>query len=310
VERTADDFLRIVLPTVGRMRENAAVLSQYARSQDHINAARDLLQDLCNSIRGFGHVGLPQLLGPAEPMPIDPDGDRAWLSDVAFSLHDLLIRCDMVWPPPELQKPPAIVRDLQSMYAQLAFRHKYLLPVNAETLMNVVSPVGEKACKLARSDRWFITASLPANGATKRSVFDPACQAAGFTGLRPHDLRHTAASLAIQSGANVKVVQQMLGHASAAMTLDVYAGLFGDDLDSVAERLDSLVPQMRHEAQNEPVDLAAVRASKVPLTRRNTSVGPVGLEPTTYGEVGVHRLPWVLPVAKRALPGSERATCD
>jgi len=75
-------------------------------------------------------------------------------------------------------------------------------------------------------------------------VFDPACEAAGVEGLRPHDLCHTAASLAIRSGANVKVVQQMLGHASAAMTLDVYAGLFGDDLDSVADRLDSLVPQM------------------------------------------------------------------
>ena len=30
----------------------------------------------------------------------------------------------------------------------------------------------------------------------------------------------------------------MLGHASAAMTLDVYADLFADDLDAVAERLD------------------------------------------------------------------------
>ena len=95
-------------------------------------------------------------------------------------------------------------------------------------------------------------------------MFDPACKAAGLEGLRPHDLRHTAASLAIQSGANVKVVQQMLGHASAAMTLDVYAGLFGDDLDYVADRLDSLVPQMRHKAQEMPVDLAEVRASKLP----------------------------------------------
>lgn len=31
----------------------------------------------------------------------------------------------------------------------------------------------------------------------------------------------------------------MLGHASAAMTLDVYAGLFDDDLDAVADRLDA-----------------------------------------------------------------------
>src|SRR5665811_670680 len=73
-------------------------------------------------------------------------------------------------------------------------------------------------------------------------VFDPARDAAGLRDLTPHDLRHTAASLAIASGANVKAVQRMLGHASAAMTLDVYAGLFGDDLDAVADALDSLVP--------------------------------------------------------------------
>ncbi|MBA3719445.1 MAG: tyrosine-type recombinase/integrase, partial [Nocardioidaceae bacterium] len=55
----------------------------------------------------------------------------------------------------------------------------------------------------------------------------------------PHDLRHTAASLAVAAGANVKAVQRMLGHASAAMTLDVYSGLLDDDLDGVAERLDA-----------------------------------------------------------------------
>ncbi|WP_164884568.1 site-specific integrase [Leucobacter muris] len=52
-----------------------------------------------------------------------------------------------------------------------------------------------------------------------------------------HELRHTAASLAVSSGANPKAVQRMLGHASAAMTLDTYADLFEDDLDGVADRL-------------------------------------------------------------------------
>ncbi|WP_407659388.1 tyrosine-type recombinase/integrase [Lipingzhangella rawalii] len=46
------------------------------------------------------------------------------------------------------------------------------------------------------------------------------------TGLTPHKLRHTAASLAIAAGADVKVVQQMLGHATATMTLDTYGHLF------------------------------------------------------------------------------------
>ncbi len=59
-----------------------------------------------------------------------------------------------------------------------------------------------------------------------------------FPLVTPHDLRHTAASLAVQAGANVKAVQRMLGHASAAMTLDVYADLFDDDLDAVATALD------------------------------------------------------------------------
>ena len=63
-------------------------------------------------------------------------------------------------------------------------------------------------------------------------VFVPAARWIGMPGLTPHDLRHTAASLAVQAGANVKALQRMLGHASAAMTLDVYAGLFGDDLDA------------------------------------------------------------------------------
>jgi hypothetical protein len=40
------------------------------------------------------------------------------------------------------------------------------------------------------------------------------------------------------TGANVKAVQKMLGHASAAMTLDIYADLFNDDLEAVATVLD------------------------------------------------------------------------
>jgi integrase len=42
----------------------------------------------------------------------------------------------------------------------------------------------------------------------------------------------------VSAGANVKAVQRMLGHASASMTLDVYADLFDDDLDAVALALD------------------------------------------------------------------------
>lgn len=77
-----------------------------------------------------------------------------------------------------------------------------------------------------------------------------------FPRVTAHDLRHTAASLAISAGANVKAVQRMLGHSSAAMTLDTYADLFDDDLDAVADALDRAHKTKR--AQNVPT-LALVR---------------------------------------------------
>ncbi len=66
----------------------------------------------------------------------------------------------------------------------------------------------------------FLAAELHAprgrQEARRPGVRGLAARAIGLPDLHPHELRHTAASLAIASGADVKVVQQMLGHASAA----------------------------------------------------------------------------------------------
>ena len=62
----------------------------------------------------------------------------------------------------------------------------------------------------------------------RRSVFIPAVEATGLTGLTPDGLRHTAASLAIASGADVKVVQTMSDRKSATTTLDRYGHLYAD----------------------------------------------------------------------------------
>lgn len=64
-------------------------------------------------------------------------------------------------------------------------------------------------------------------------------------GLVPHELRHTCASLAIKAGANIKTLQRMLGHTSAALTLDRYGHLFDDDLGMVADALDELARPTR-----------------------------------------------------------------
>lgn len=77
----------------------------------------------------------------------------------------------------------------------------------------------------------------PLRASNLRLHFDMAALAVGQGGLHIHDLRHTAATLAVSAGANVKAVQRMLGHSSASLTLDVYADLFEPDLGDVAGAL-------------------------------------------------------------------------
>lgn len=93
----------------------------------------------------------------------------------------------------------------------------------------------------------------------RRAGFEPAVKIAGLDGMTPHALRHTAASLAIAAGANVKVVQTMLGHKSATMTLDLYGHLFENQLDEVADAMD---------AARAAADFLRTNGSVVDLTTR------------------------------------------
>lgn len=131
--------------------------------------------------------------------------------------------------------------------------------------------VGPLAEYIGNRDPDALVFAAPNGGVLRNSNFRhrvlvPATRAAGIEGVSAHDLRHTAASLAIAAGANVKVVQQMLGHASAAMTLDVYAGLFGDDLDAVAESLDAAARRSGADIlRTSPVDAPVV---SMPIKRQ------------------------------------------
>jgi integrase len=71
--------------------------------------------------------------------------------------------------------------------------------------------------------------------------FAQAVEKAVLGELHPHDLRHTAVSLAIRSGADVKVVQRVAGHSSAKLTLDTYGHLWDEGIDDVARRMEDLV---------------------------------------------------------------------
>lgn len=53
----------------------------------------------------------------------------------------------------------------------------------------------------------------------RRRIWVPATRAAGMSGFRFHDLRHTAATLAAASGASLKMIMSRIGHTSAAAAL-------------------------------------------------------------------------------------------
>ena len=61
----------------------------------------------------------------------------------------------------------------------------------------------------------------------------------GRPDARPHDLRHTAATVAIASGADIKSVQDLLGHATASFTLNVYAHSSDRMKEDTAARMQS-----------------------------------------------------------------------
>jgi integrase len=78
-----------------------------------------------------------------------------------------------------------------------------------------------------------------------RPVWNKVRGATGIHDFDTHELRHTGVSWAIHAGANIKTIQRMVGHASAAMTLDVYGHLWDDQLDEVVGRVDEFLDSER-----------------------------------------------------------------
>ena len=77
---------------------------------------------------------------------------------------------------------------------------------------------------------------------TRRS-FQPLLERAGLPRIRFHDLRHTAATLLLAEAVHPKVVQEMLGHASIALTLDVYSHVTPTLQAEAAEKMQALMGQ-------------------------------------------------------------------
>jgi integrase len=72
----------------------------------------------------------------------------------------------------------------------------------------------------------------------RRRSFAPLLEKAKLPTIRFHDLRHTCATLLLSSNVNPKIVSEMLGHSSIAITLDTYSHVLPNMQDSAARALE------------------------------------------------------------------------
>jgi integrase len=68
---------------------------------------------------------------------------------------------------------------------------------------------------------------------------------AGLPVIRLHDGRHTAASLGLEAGVDIKLVSEQLGHSTTRITQDLYTHVRRELHDDAAERIVSLLPERR-----------------------------------------------------------------
>jgi integrase len=122
-----------------------------------------------------------------------------------------------------------------------------------------------------------------------RYYWTPATNAAGLTGLRFHDLRHTFVALWVSLGRNPKEVSKAAGHSSVAFTLDRYGHLYDTDSDSLADELDIMLGLTRtHEA---PAGLLLTPAQPLLLTGSTRPPSSSGPGPRPFTAVARVRIP-------------------
>lgn len=82
---------------------------------------------------------------------------------------------------------------------------------------------------------------LPLHPHSLTDAFERRVRAVDVPKIRFHDLRHTCATLLLQAEVHPKVVQEMLGHSSIAITLDIYSHVVPGMQDEAARRLGEII---------------------------------------------------------------------
>lgn len=121
-------------------------------------------------------------------------------------------------------------------------RHSYRTIPVGRVAVNALA--AHLAAYPASGEQFVFTTSAGApltRNAFNARVWRKARATAGLPEVGMHDLRHFYASALIRAGLSVKVVAARLGHANAAMTLNVYSHLWPDDEDRTRNAIDDLL---------------------------------------------------------------------
>lgn len=144
-----------------------------------------------------------------------------------------------------------VERQLQEVHGQMVFgppktRAGIRSVTIPKSLSEILAPHLESAPVVASGLAFPGPKGGPLRAPSFRKVWRRACERAGFDdgpleGLVFHELRHTAAALAIAQGAHPMAIKERLGHASITTTLDRYGGLFPRLDASIADGLDDVL---------------------------------------------------------------------
>jgi hypothetical protein len=107
---------------------------------------------------------------------------------------------------------------------------------------------------------------------TASTVFARLQREAGLPPIRLHDLRHTAASLALAAGVPLKVVSEQLGHSSLAITADTYTSVLPAVARAAAEAVADVIP--RRAAAIADAAALAIRYQSALEEAQMTTTGP------------------------------------
>ena len=111
---------------------------------------------------------------------------------------------------------------------------------------------------------------------------------AGCKHVRFHDLRHTFATLALENGMDVKTLSAMLGHVSAATTLDIYTHITDDMQRTAAANIDRGIGKAApQEDASEPGQETALAQAEKPTTTTSSRGATLPNGPTAKSTHGM-----------------------